>query len=153
MKKMNIMNVAAKKCTTHNFITSVHRDQRGFNLLGFLAFVAVVVIIALLFIPNVNLFLGIDKKINAANLEALNIRSAAIAYEINHDGKYPGDSDALWTDPPSPGDYVGQPRAYYTFDVGNGRIIDATIDTEGHAPANPWSGIKWDYTSGSWVKQ
>ena len=150
---MKIINVAVKKCTTNDFINSVHRDQKGFNILGFLAFVAVMAVLALLFIPNINLFMGIDKKINAANLEAFNIRSAAIAYEINHDGKYPGDSDALWTDPPSPSDYVGQPRAYYVFDAGTGRITDALTNNSEHIPTNPWTGIKWDYTSGSWVKQ
>ena len=153
MKKMNIINIAANKCTKNNHLVSVHRDEKGFNVLGFLAFVAVVVVLLLLFIPNVNLFLGIDKKLNEANLEAFNVRAAAMAYEVNHPGVYPSDSDALWSAPSAPGDYVGEPRAYYTFDVGTGRIIDAETSTEGHIPANPWTGIRWDFTSGSWVKQ
>jgi hypothetical protein len=103
-------------------------------------------------VPNVNMFLGVDKKLAAANTEAINIRAAAIAYEVNHPGIYPLDSDILWNEPPVPGDYIGQPRAYYTFDVGTGRILDATTDTLGHIPSNPWTGIRWDYTSGSWVK-
>ena len=152
MEKMNLIDIAANKCKKGNFLVSVQRDQKGFNVIGFLAFVAVVVVLLLLFIPNVNLFLGIDKKLNAANLEAFNMRTAANAYEINT-GKYPADSDVLWADPPGPADYVGQPRAYYTFDIGNGRIIDATFDTEGHIPANPWTGIEWDFALGSWVKQ
>jgi hypothetical protein len=149
MEKININNIAPNKCTRNNLLVSIHRNQKGFNVLGFLAFVAVVVVLALLVIPNINLFLGIDKKINAANLEAFNIRTAAIAYEINvGKGVYPADSDVLWT-----ADYVGQPGAYYTFNSGNGRIMDATMDTVGHFPANPWTGIKWDNTSDSWVKQ
>jgi competence protein ComGC len=153
MKNMKLINITGNKYTTKKIFSSVHRDQRGFNVLGFLAFVAVVVVLALLFIPNVNLFLGIDKKISAANVEALNVRAAATAYEINHNGKYPTDSDVLWSEGAGPGDYVGQPRAYYSFDIGTGRIIDATMNTEGHIPANPWTGIKWDFDSGSWVKQ
>jgi competence protein ComGC len=151
-EKMNIVNVAANNSARRNLLIRVHRDQKGFNVLGFLAFVAVVVVLALLFIPNVNLFLGIDKKINAANVEALNVRAAVIAYEANT-GKYPDNSDVLWSDPPGADDYMSQPRAYYTFSKGTGRIIDATYDVEGHIPANPWTGIKWDNTSDSWVKQ
>ena len=150
MKKMNLLDVAENKCKKKNFLVSVHRDQKGFNVLGFLAFVAVVVVVGLLVIPNITLFLGIDKKINAANLEAFNVRAAAFAYEVNHPGIYPTDSDVLWNDPLG---YIDELHAYYTFNIGNGRIIDATFDTAGHVPANPWTGIKWDYTSGSWLKQ
>ena len=152
MKKMNEIKVSAHKYNRKSFLTRVHRDQKGFNILGFLLLIAVVAILALLVIPNINLFLGTDKKINAANLEAFNIRAAAIAYYENNNGKYPADSDVLWTNPPGPGDYVGQPRAYYTFDVGNGRILDATTDDPEHVSVNAWTGIRWDYTSGSWVK-
>ena len=153
MKQINITNIAENKCKKKNFLVSVHRDQKGFNVLGFLAFVAVLVVVGLLVIPNITLFLGIDKKINSANTEALNVRAAAVAYEINHNGKYPADSDVLWSESAGPGDYVGQPRAYYSFDIGTGRIIDATMNTEGHIPVNPWNGIIWDFASGSWVKQ
>jgi len=34
------------------------------------------------------------------------MRFGAMAYEKNHPGKYPSNSDALWTDPPGPGDYT-----------------------------------------------
>jgi len=128
------------------------RDQRGVNVVEFLLIAAIVVVLALLVIPNLNIFLGTDKKIAAANVEALNMRAAALAYEAN-EGKYPADSDALWSEPPKPGDYIGQPRAYYTFDIGTGRIMSASVDTLGHLPADPWKGIRWDYTSGSWVKE
>ena len=150
MRKMDTINISAHKRKKKEFLVNVHRDQKGFNLLGLLAFVAVVVVLALLVIPNINLFLGVDKKLNDANLEAFNVRAAAMAYQANkaNGDKYPADSDVLWNN-----DYVGQPRAYYTFDIGNGRIITATTDTLGHIPLNPWVGIKWDFASGSWVKQ
>jgi competence protein ComGC len=123
------------------------REQRGFNIIEFLIFAALIVMLALIVIPNINMFMGVDKKITAANVEALNVRAAANAYQVNT-GKYPSDSDILLTN-----DYVGQTRAYYTFDIGNGRILNATTDTGEHVPTNAWTGIRWDYTSGSWVKQ
>jgi type II secretory pathway pseudopilin PulG len=128
------------------------REQRGFNIVEFLIFAAFLVVLALIVIPNMNLFLGVDKKLAAANVEALNMRAAAIAYETNN-GKYPSDSEVLWNEPPQAGDYIGQPRAYYTFDIGTGRILNATTDDVGHVSNNAWTGIRWDYTTGSWVKQ
>jgi competence protein ComGC len=127
-------------------------DQKGFNVIEFLIFAALIIVLILIVVPNLNLFLGVDKKINAANIEAINIRAAANAYEANT-GKFPSDSDVLWNEPAKPGDYIGQPRAYYTFDIGTGRILDARMDLPEHVPGNPWSGIRWDYTSGSWAKQ
>jgi len=150
---MKEIKVSTNKRTTGNFLIGILRDQEGFNVLGFLFMVAVVVILALLVIPNINLFLGTEKKINAANLEAFNVRAAAIAYYENNNSKYPLDSEVLWNEPAGPTDYIGRPRAYYTFDVGNGRILDATTDDPEHVSTNAWTGIRWDYTSGSWVKQ
>ena len=128
-------------------ITGTLREQRGFNIIEFLIFAALIVMLALIVIPNINMFMGVDKQIAAANVEALNMRAAANAYEANT-GKYPSDSDILLT-----GDYIGQARAFYTFDIGTGRIINASTDTVEHVPTNAWTGIRWDYTSGSWVKQ
>jgi hypothetical protein len=110
-------------------------------------------VLALIVVPNLNLFLGVDRKLAAANIEAQNVRAAAIAFFENNKGVYPSDSDALWTEPAKADDYIGQPQAYYTFDIGTGRILTATTDTVGHIPAKAWTGIKWDYTKGSWVKQ
>ena len=135
----------------HRFSYLVKR-QGGFNVIEFLIFVAFLVLLGLVVIPNVNLFLGVDRKLAAANTEAFNVRAAAIAYQDNN-GKYPVDSDALWHDPSQSGDYIGQPRAYYSIDIGTGRILDATTDTIGHIPQDPWKGIRWDFASGSWVKQ
>jgi len=60
-----------------------------------------------------NLFLGVDRKIAAANVEAANMRSAAISYELNHSGVYPANSDILWNNPPASTDYVAS-RAHIT---------------------------------------
>jgi len=86
--------------------------------------------------------------LTAANKEANDIRAAVTYYE-NKNGKYPSDSDLLWNGPLY---YIVQPRAYYTFDIGTGRILNATTDTLGHLPVNPWSGIKWNYSSGGWIQ-
>ena len=97
-------------------------------MIEFLILVAFIVLLGVIVIPNINLFLGVDRKIAAPNVEADNMRNAVINYEVNHNGIYPGDSDAISSNSPASTDYVGQPRAYYTFDVGTGRIIDANID-------------------------
>ena len=152
MKKILVTTASARIGVIKNARTSILKDQTGVNVVEFLLIAAILVVLALLIVPNLNLFLGTDTKIAAANTEALNVRAAALAYETNN-GKYPSDSDALWQEPPRPGDYIGQPRAYYTFDIGTGRILDATMDTPEHIPADPWAGIRWDYTSGSWVKE
>ena len=152
MKSMNETNSFVNKYSRKICRVSILSDQRGFNVIEFLVFVAFIVLLGVVVIPNLNLFLGVDRKIAAANVEAANMRSAAVSYEVNHSGVYPANSDILWNNPPASTDYVGQPRAYYTFDVGTGRIIDAAVDAE-HVSTNAWTGIKWDFTSGSWVKQ
>lgn len=80
------------------------KDQKGVNVVEFLLILAILVVLALLIVPNLNFFLGVDKKINAANIEAVNVRAAAFAYkDYEGKGKYPSDSDALWQEPPKPG--------------------------------------------------
>jgi type II secretory pathway pseudopilin PulG len=152
MKNTDVKNVSNGKYTGKSCRTGILSGQKGFNLIEFLIFLAFIGLMALIVIPNLNLFLGVDKKLTAANLEAANMRVAAQAYETNT-GKYPANSSVLWSDPAGPADYVGKPRAYYTFDVGNGRIISAATGNEQNAPADSWTGIMWDYESGSWVKQ
>jgi len=152
MKKLLDTIASEKRRTLKTLRNGLFNDQRGVNVVEFLLIAAILVVLAILVIPNINIFLGTDKKIAEANVEAMNVKAAAVAYEAN-EGKFPADSDVLWSDPPKPGDYVGQLRAYYTFDVGTGRILNATVDTIGHLPSNPWEGIRWNYNSGSWVKQ
>jgi type II secretory pathway pseudopilin PulG len=152
MKKILVTTASTTTGVKKSPRTGIFSDQTGVNVIEFLLIAAILVVLALLIVPNLNLFLGTDSKIAAANTEALNVRAAALAYETNN-GKYPSNSDVLWNEPPKPGDYIGQPGAYYTFDIGTGRILDATTDTQEHIPVKPWTGIRWDYTSGSWVKE
>lgn len=155
MGKMNriLANTSSiSKGIRQNLRLGFLKDQRGVNVIEALILIAIVVVLLLLVIPNLNIFMGTDKKIAVANTEALNVRAAAINY-FNNEGVYPANSDALWSEPPKPGDYVGELHAYYTFDVGTGRIINASTDTIGKLPIDPWKGIRWDPDTDSWVKQ
>jgi competence protein ComGC len=149
---MNFTTAPAKKSTRkigpNNFLGS----RRGFNVVEFLIFVAIIALLAIIVIPNVNLLFGKQTLIDQANVEAASVRAAANSYEINT-GKYPANSDALWSNPPGPNDYIAQPRAFYTFDVGTGRITAAVTDNEPNLPANAWNGITWNPNSDCWVKQ
>jgi competence protein ComGC len=150
---MKLQQYTGHKFSIKRYGTNVLKDQRGFNVVEFLMLVALVLVVVLVVVPNLSLFLGVDRKLAAANVEASNMRFGAMAYEKNHPGKYPSNSDALWTDPPGPGDYTPRPHAFYSFDVGNGRIISASTDLSENNGIAPWSGIKWDNAADSWVKQ
>src|SRR4030043_1943051 len=117
MKKLLDTIASGKRRTLKALRNGLFKDQRGVNVVEFLLIAAILVVLAILVIPNINIFLGTDKKIAEANVEALNIRAAAVAFEAN-EGKFPADSEVLVTE-----NYIGEPRAYYTFDVGTGRIL------------------------------
>jgi competence protein ComGC len=148
MKNINTANTVAPKSSAQTRRLGFLSDQRGVGIFEIVIVIAIIVVLAIIVVPNANLFLGVDKKINAANLEAANVRTAAVAYEINHQGKYPADSDVLL----NAGNYITIPRAYYIFDAGTGRITSATMDTIEHIPANPWTGISWNNTTDTWGK-
>jgi competence protein ComGC len=149
LKMMKFTSAYAKSDINNISMNGMVRKQRGFNVIEFLMFAAFLVLLGLMFIPNLNLFLGVDKKIASANLEAANVRAAAVSYEINNQGKYPADSDVLL----NAGNYIAPPRAFYTFDTGTGRITSAAVDTAEHIPSDPWNGIKWDPSTDTWIKQ
>ena len=152
MRKMKLLRYSVKKDAIGSSRVSILKDQRGFNIIEFLMLVALVLVVVLVVVPNLSLFLGVDRKLGSANVEASNMRFAAMAYEKNT-GKYPVNSDALWTDPPGPGDYAPRPHAFYIFDAGNGRILSASTDITENNGIAPWSGIKWDNAGDNWVKQ
>jgi competence protein ComGC len=149
---MNYTTAPEKKSTPKISDRNFLRSRRGFNVVEFLIFVAIIALLAIIVIPNVNLLFGKQTLIDQANVEAAGVRAAANSYEINT-GKYPSNSDALWSNPPGPNDYIAQPRAFYTFDVGTGRITAAATNNEPNLPANAWSGITWNPNSDCWVKQ
>ena len=149
---MNNASATANKIPRRNGGKGFFGNQRGFNVIEFLIFVVVLVLAAIIVVPNINLFFGKQTTIDSANVEAASVRAAANSYEINT-GKYPANSNALWSNPAGPDDYIAQPRAFYTFDIGTGRILTATINDPNNMPANPWVGIQWNFSTDSWAKQ
>jgi type II secretory pathway pseudopilin PulG len=152
----NVKNAHLQKLSRKICINGFEGDQRGFNVIESLIFIAIIVLVAVIVVPNVNMCFGKQTEIDEANVEAANVRAAATAYEINN-GKYPTSSDQLWSNPASPCDYIGEPRAVYTFDAGTGRITSATTNdglttSAPDLPADAWTGIQWDSDTGSWVK-
>lgn len=132
---------------------SLRQNQTGFTVIELLIVIIGLTILAFLAVPTAKNMMAGSDTLNGANIEAFNVKTAAISYQANT-GKFPADSDALWHDPPSPTDYLSQPpRAYYQIDIGTGKIITATIMTPGHIPANPWTGISWNAKTDCWAKQ
>lgn len=76
--------------------------------------------------------------LDAANKEAENVKTAALAYYADQSG-WPSQSAVLIA-----GGYLTGPlRASYQFDAATGLIISAT--------STGWSGIRWDAQSLKWV--
>ena len=153
MKSIFGKTALSRQRSTGDSLKHFCEDQRGITPIELILVIVVIGVMVFVLAPNISSLMGSDKKISAANTEALNVKTAALNY-LENKGKYPPDSDSLWNAAPLPSDYLSsQPRAYYSIDLGTGKISGASMDTIGHIPANPWTGIKWDITTDSWVKK
>ena len=149
MNNIKKLLAQTKAQTSHWF----NHCETGVTLVELLIVIIGLVVLAFVAVPMSKSLLSGDRSLNQANIEALNVKTAAINYQANT-GKYPPDSDALWHDPSRPSDYLSSsPRAYYTIDIGTGKITGASTNSPGHLPSNPWSGIQWDQVTDSWAKQ
>jgi type IV pilus assembly protein PilA len=120
------------------FFRGLGRGEKGFTLFELLVVVAILGMIAAVAIPNI-VRMTTDSTLKAANTEAQNVKSAAIAYYGAHGADtWPATSADL-------GAYLaGTIQATYTFD-GNGSISIAD-------PGGWGVGITWDAINQKWMR-
>ena len=100
------------------FMKRLRRGEKGFTLIELLIVIAILGIIAAIVVPNVAGFMTAGR-LNAANTEAANIKTAAVGY-LAENGEWPDNSGQL-------GDFLeGNPKA--TYDFGSDSIIDGVTD-------------------------
>lgn len=135
----------------------MHRGEKGFTLIELLIVVAILGIIAAVIIPNINTFMGMGT-LSAANSEAENVKTGALAYYGDH-GEWPVNTmSGNFTD------YIaGRLKAEYYFND-RGFIYAVSSpgdDTPGTMSSGYGDAIIWQYPiegvaaegHGQWVRE
>jgi prepilin-type N-terminal cleavage/methylation domain-containing protein len=104
---------------------ALHRGEKGFTLIELLIVVAILGILAAVIIPNVSGFM-VTGRLNAANTEEENVKTAVLAYYADN-ATYPANSSQLLTgNNPL---LAGAPKAQYYVDPSYGWIISVGATT------------------------
>lgn len=123
----------------------LHHGEKGFTLLELLIVIAIVGVLAAVIIPNVGTFMGMGT-VTAANNEAENVQTAALAYYSDH-YEWPDSTLAA-----NFSDYVaGTLRASYHFNEYG--LIDGVGDpgeepSAGGTESSGYDGIVWQDSVG-----
>ena len=119
-------------------LRGVRRGEKGFTLIELLIVVAILGVLAAVVIPNVGSFMG-SARVNAANTELQNIRTAAIAFMADNAGVWPTDEQDL-LNPPTGDPYLnGTIIGTYSIDPVTGIVTGLT-----------YTGCHWG--TDSWLK-
>lgn len=124
-------------------LKSFRYGERGFTLIELLIIIAILGIMAVVVVPNLVSFLG-SGNVAAANTEAANVETAALAYYADNNGAWPTpNSDVLYSSGNSTSYLSGQPKAVYTFNS-YGKIDLVT--------SHNWPNIQWNTSTHQWEK-